>query len=38
MRRISYHIRDTVKEKVDDLIEKNSVQYPDSETATGGVL
>ena len=30
MRRIPYHIRDKVKEKVDDLIEKNFVEYSDS--------
>ena len=29
MRRISYHIRDKVKEKVHDLIEKNFVLYSD---------
>ena len=27
MRRIPYHIRDKVKKKVDDLIEKNFVEY-----------
>ena len=30
MRRIPNHIRDKVKEKVDDLIEKNFVEYSDS--------
>ena len=30
MRRIPYHIRDKVKKKVDDLIEKNFVEYSDS--------
>ena len=30
MRRIPYHIRDKVKEKIDDLIEKNFVEYSDS--------
>ena len=29
-RRISYHIRDMVKVKVDGLIQKNFVEYSDS--------
>ena len=29
-RRISYHIRDKVKVKVDGLIQKNFVEYSDS--------